>query len=151
MPDKPSSPDERISEALVEAIVKIVGAVSSGVGTAASVGQSTGGAQGSGGGTSAQAGLSAQAAASDVSNKVDVSAPEVIEGLNVHSLKDATLVNKTLVSQAQSNAKLYDVTASALGFAVLAAGANMHQQQAQQCRHGDLAANNQWVNCDKTG
>lgn len=73
-----------------------------------------------------------------------MSAAEVIESINVHSIKDLAELNKILVGQSQSNAKLYDVTATALGLAVLGSAHNMQLQQQMATDHRDLAHDRQW-------
>lgn len=141
--------EDTLSIAMTRAIETVIGAVAAGAASAAQATQSTAGAQAGTGGTTTQAGLSAQGATSDVSAKVDVSAAEVIESLNVHALKDAALVNKCLVGQAQSNAKLYDVTATALGLATLGATHNMTLQQQMASDHRDQNHDRQ-INVNET-
>ncbi len=137
-----------ISKALSEAVEKVIGAVAAGAASAAQTAQSTAGSQGTVGGAGAEAGLSSQGVSSDVQAKVDVSAAEVIESLNIQALKDAALVNKALVGQAQSNAKLYDVTATALGLATLGATHNMTLQQQMASDHRDQNHDRQ-INLDE--
>ncbi len=131
-----------IEKAMSDAIMKVIGAVADGAASGAV--QATSGAQGSGGGVSTQAGQSSQATESSAQHKVDVSVPEGMESLNLHCVKDANIVNKALVSQAQSNAKLYDVTATALGLATLTATHHMGLVQQASQDHRDLAHDRQW-------
>ena len=141
-----------IEKAMTDAIEKVIGAVAAGAATAAQAAQSTAGAQGTVGGAAAEAGLSSQGASSDVQAKVDVSAAEVIESLNIHSLKDAALANKMLVdaygARVATNSKLYDVTATALGLATLGATHNMTLQQQMGSDHRDQNHNKQ-INVDE--
>jgi len=142
-----------IERAMTEAIEKVIGAVAAGAASAAQVTQSTGGAQGTAGGASGQAGLSSQGVSSDVQAKVDVSAAEVIESLNVQGLKDAAIANKMLAdaygSRLASNSKLYDVTATALGLATLGATHNMTLQQQMASDHRDQNHDRQ-ININET-
>lgn len=135
-----------IEQAMTDAIMKVIGAVAAGAASGAV--QSTAGAQGVVGGAAAEAGLSSQGASSDVQTKVDVSAAEVIESLNIHSLKDAALANKALVNsfsaRTASNDKLYDITATALGLATLTATHHMGLVQQTSQDHRDLAHDRQW-------
>jgi hypothetical protein len=148
MVQKATESTDRLAEAFTKAIETVIGAVAAGAATAAQAAQATAGAQAATGGTSAQTGLAAQAAAADISYKADVSVPEVIESLNVHAVKDAVLVNKTLVAQAQSNAKLYDITATSLGLAALGASHNMALQQQMASDHRDQNHDKQ-INVDE--
>jgi hypothetical protein len=129
---------ERIINAVAESFATTAAASSGAAASGSS--ESATGAQAGAGGTSGQSGQVTQGAAGEVKTKDDVAAPEVIEALNVHSLKDAAIANKGLVdaqvSRFASNAKLFDVTATALGFATLGAGHNqsLHQQMASDHR-----------------
>ena len=140
-----------IEQALTEAIVKVIGAVAAGAGAGAT--QGTAGAQGTVGGAGSEAGLSSQGVSSDVQAKVDVSAAEVIESLNVQALKDAAIANKMLVdaygARTASNSKLYDVTATALGLATLGATHNMTLQQQMAADHRDQNHDRQ-INVNET-
>ena len=136
-----------VSDAIAEAVVAIVAAVGQAAG--ASVGQATAGAQGTVGGAGAEAGLSSQGVSGEVNNKIDVSVPEAMESMNLHALKDLNLVNKALVGQAQSNAKLYDVTATALGLAVLTATHHNGLQQQMASDHRDQNHDRQ-ININET-
>ena len=141
-----------IEAAMTKAIETVIGAVASGAASAAQAAQSTAGSQGTVGGSGAEAGLSSQGVSSDVQAKVDVSAGEIIESLNIHSLKDAQLANKMLVdaygARVASNSKLYDVTATALGLATLGATHNMTLQQQMASDHRDQNHNKQ-INIDE--
>jgi hypothetical protein len=141
-----------IEEAMTKAIETVIGAVAAGAASAAQAAQSTAGAQGTVGGAASEAGLSTQAVSGEVNNKIDVSAPEIIESLNVHALKDAALANKTLVAQFEAreatNSKLYDVTATALGLATLGTTHNMTLQQQMASDHRDQNHNKQ-INIDE--
>jgi hypothetical protein len=131
-----------IEQALSDAIVKVIAAVgaSAGAGTA----QATTGAQGTAGGTAVEAGQSSQSTQTGAAHKNDVSAPEAIESLNIHTVKDAIIANKALVAQQNSNSKLYDVTATALGLATLTATHHMGLVQQASQDHRDLAHDRQW-------
>ena len=131
-----------IEDAMTKAIMQVIGAVADGA-ASGSV-QATSGAQGTVGGTSVEAGQSSQSTQTGASHKNDVSAPEAIESLNIHAVKDAVLANKVLVGQAQSNGKLYDVTATALGLATLTATHHMGLVQQASQDHRDLAHDRQW-------
>ena len=133
-----------IEKALSDAIVKVIGAVADSAGAASGSAQATTGAQGTTGGASTEAGQSSQTTQSGAAHKNDVSVPELTESLNLHALKDAVLVNKALVGQSQSNAKLYDVTATALGLATLTATHHMGLVQQASQDHRDLAHDRQW-------
>jgi len=139
-----------IEKAMTEAIMKVIGAVASGA--AAGTTQATAGAQGTVGGAAAEAGLSSQGVSSDVQAKVDVSAAEVIESLNVHALKDTSIANKMLVdsygARLGSNAKLYDATATAIALATLGTTHNMTLQQQMASDHRDQNHNKQ-INIDE--
>ena len=145
--------DSRIAAAMTEAVEKVIGAVANGAASAANVSQSTAGAQGSAGGASGQAGLSSQGVSSDVQTKVDVSAAEAIESFNVHAVKDMGERNKAnsqfYNSLQSSNAKLYDVTATALGLATLGATHNMTLQQQMASDHRDQNHDRQ-ININET-
>ena len=140
-----------IEQALTDAIVKVIGAVAAGAGAGAV--QGTAGAQGTAGGAAAEAGLSTQGVSGEVNNKIDVSAPEVIESLNVQALKDAAMANKMLVdaygARTASNSKLYDVTATALGLATLGCTHNMTLQQQMASDHRDQNHDRQ-INVNET-
>ncbi len=131
-----------IEEAMTAAIMKVIGAVADGA-ASGSV-QASSGAQGTVGGAAVEAGQSSQTTVTGASHKNDVSVPEAIESMNLHALKDLNLVNKALVGQAQSNAKLYDVTATALGLATLTATHHMGLVQQASQDHRDLAHDRQW-------
>jgi hypothetical protein len=139
-----------IEQALTDAIVKVIGAVAAGAGAGAV--QGTAGAQGTAGGAAAEAGLSSQAVSGEVNNKIDVSAPEVIESFNVQALKDATIANKMMVdaygARTASNSKLYDITATSLGLAALGCTHNMTLQQQMASDHRDQNHNKQ-INIDE--
>jgi hypothetical protein len=139
----------KIEVALEQAAERIIGAVAdsfaetaaaSASGAASGTAQGTTGAQGTGGGSSGQSGQTTQGAAGEIKTKDDVAAPEVIEALNVHSLKDAAIANKMLVdsygSRIASNSKLFDVTATALGILTMGSTHNqsLHQQMASDHR-----------------
>lgn len=131
-----------IEKAITEAIVKVIGAVGNSAGAGAT--QASTGAQGTVGGTVTEAGQSSQSTQTGAAHKNDVSVPEGMESLNLHAVKDASLTNKALVSQAQSNAKLYDVTATSLGLATLTATHHMGLVQQASQDHRDLAHDRQW-------
>lgn len=135
-----------VSDAIADAVIAIVAAVGQAAG--ASAGQATAGAQGTVGGAASEAGLSSQGVSGEVNNKFDVSVPEAMESMNLHALKDVNLVNKALVGQAQSNAKLYDVTATALGLAVLTATHHNGLQQQMASDHRDQNHDKQ-INIDE--
>lgn len=141
-----------IERAMTEAITKVIAAVASGAAAGAGAGQATAGAQGTVGGSSGQTGLSSQGSSSDVQAKVDVSAAEVIESLNVQALKDAAIANKMLTdaygARLGSNNKLYDVTATALGLATLGVTHNMTLQQQMASDHRDQNHDRQ-INLDE--
>jgi len=147
MVDKVEVRFDPVSDAIAEAVIAIVAAVGSAAGTSA--GQATAGAQGTVGGAATEAGQSSQATVSSAQHKNDVSVPELTESLNLHALKDAVLVNKALVGQAQSNAKLYDVTATALGLAVLTATHHNGLQQQMASDHRDQNHDRQ-INLNET-
>ena len=141
-----------IEAAMTKAIETVIGAVANGAASAAGSTQSTAGAQGTVGGAGAEAGLSSQAVTGEVNNKIDVSAPEAMESLNIHTVKDAILTNKTLVAQFEAreatNSKLYDVTATALGLATLGCTHNMTLQQQMASDHRDQNHDRQ-INLDE--
>ena len=139
MTDRKVSP---IEEAMTAAVMKVIGAVADGA-ASGSV-QATAGTQATAGGAATEAGQSSQTTQSGAAHKNDVSVPEGMESLNLHALKDANLVNKALVGQAQSNAKLYDITATALGLATLTATHHMGLVQQASQDHRDLAHDRQW-------
>jgi hypothetical protein len=138
-----------IEKAMTAAIETVIGAVANGAASAAGATQSTAGSQGTAGGAGAEAGLSTQGVTGEVNNKIDVSVPEVIESLNIHALKDAVLVNKALVGQSQSNAKLYDITATALGLATLTATHHNGLQMQMASDHRDQNHDRQ-ININET-
>ena len=125
---------DRISEAFAKAIVDVVQAVAGAAGSVVGTNQQTAGAQGTTGGQASEGGVSAQQGSSQqhtgASHKNDVSAPELTESYNVSMLQDIAQMGK-------SNAKLYDVSATAIGLATLGSGANMYQQQINQTGHAD--------------
>ena len=147
MVDKVEVRFDPVSDAIAEAVIAIVAAVGSAAGTSA--GQATAGAQGTVGGAATEAGQSSQATMSSSQHKNDVSVPEAMESMNLHALKDVNLVNKALVGQAQSNAKLYDVTATALGLAVLTATHHNGLQQQMASDHRDQNHDRQ-INVNET-
>src|SRR5210317_524017 len=128
---------KQVSDAISKAIVSVVEAIAGAAGAAAGANQQTTGSQSTVGGAAGEAGQSSQATYTQSGHKNDVSVPEVLESLNVHALKDSVLVNKALVGQAQSNAKLYDVTATALGLATLFASSNNSVNMQMQSDHRD--------------
>ena len=141
-----------IEAAMTKAIETVIGAVAAGAASAAQAAQSTAGAQGTVGGAAAEAGLSSQAVSGEVNNKIDVSAPEAMESLNIHAVKDAVMANKTLVAQFEAreatNSKLYDITATALGLATLGTTHNMTLQQQMASDHRDQNHDRQ-INIDE--
>lgn len=140
MTDK-SSP---IEQAMTDAVAKVIAAVAAGAASSSGTVQTSSGSQGTGGGSVVEAGQSSQATQTSSEHMNDVSVPEAMESLNLHALKDANLVNKALVGQSQSNAKLYDVTATALGLATLTATHHMGLVQQASQDHRDLAHDRQW-------
>lgn len=141
----------RLASKMTDAIEQLIGAVAAGAASAAN--QATAGAQGTVGGAGAEAGLSSQGVTSDVGAKVDVSVPEAIESLNIHTVKDVAERNKAnsqfYNSLQSSNAKLYDVTATALGLATLGATHNMTLQQQMASDHRDQNHDRQ-INVNET-
>jgi hypothetical protein len=141
-----------IEKAMTDAIEKVIGAVAAGAAAASQVAQATSGAQGTAGGSATEAGLSTEAVTGEVNNKFDVSAPEIIESMNLHALKDVNLANKSLVNEfaarGSTNSKLYDITATALGLATLGCTHNMTLQQQQASDHRDQNHNKQ-INLDE--
>jgi hypothetical protein len=139
-----------IEAALTAAVVKVIGAVASGAASGST--QATSGAQGTAGGAAAEAGLSSQAVSGEVNNKIDVSAPEVIESFNVQALKDAVIANKMMVdsygARLASNLKLYDATATAISLAALGTTHNMTLQQQMASDHRDQNHDKQ-INIDE--
>jgi hypothetical protein len=139
-----------VEKAMTDAIMKVIGAVADGAASGAV--QATAGAEGAVGGAATQAGLSSQGVSSDVQAKVDTSAPEVIEALNVHSLKDAAMANKMMVdsygARLASNLKLYDASATAIALATLGTTHNMTLQQQMASDHRDQNHNKQ-INIDE--
>jgi hypothetical protein len=144
---------DTLNRALSEAVEKVIGAVAAGAATAAQAAQSTAGAQGTVGGAGAEAGLSSQGVSSDVQAKVDVSAAEAIESFNVHAVKDVAERNKAnsqfYNSLQSSNAKLYDVTATALGLLTMGSTHNMALQQQMASDHRDQNHDRQ-ININET-
>ena len=128
MTDK-SAIDE-INAAFTSAVVKVMEAVAGSAGSASGSTQQTAGAQGSVGGNAVEAGQGSQLTSADAQQKTDIGGPESTESYNVSQLQD-------IAAMAKSNAKLYDVSATALGLASLASGANMYQQQVNQTGHAD--------------
>ena len=100
-----------INKAIADIIEAVAGAAVAGAS------QSTAGALAGSGGNIVEAGQGSQATFTESANKADVSVPEVIESLNMEALADISAMGK-------SNAKLFDVTSTALGLAVLAATGN---------------------------
>jgi hypothetical protein len=123
-----------IGEAFSKAIVDVIQAVAGSAGAVVGTNQQTAGSQGTVGGESAEGGVSAQQGSSQqhtgASHKNDVSAPELIESYNLSMQNDIAQMSK-------SNAKLYDVSATAIGLATLGSGANMFQQQLNLTGHAD--------------
>jgi hypothetical protein len=117
-----------IAEAFSKAIVDVIQAVAGSAGSVVGANQQTAGAEGATGGVSAQQGSSQQH--TGASHKNDVSAPELIESYNLSMQNDIAQMSK-------SNAKLYDVSATAIGLATLGAGSNMFQQQVNLTGHAD--------------
>jgi hypothetical protein len=140
-----------IEKAMSDAIMKVIGAVADGA--AAGAVQATAGAQGTVGGAAGEAGLSTQGVSGEINNKIDVSAPEVIESVNLHIVKDLPVANKMLVdsygARLGSNNKLYDVTAVALGLATLGTTHNMTLQQQMASDHRDQNHDRQ-INVNET-
>ena len=139
-----------VEKAMTDAIMKVIGAVADGA--AAGAVQASAGAQGTVGGTAVEAGQSSQTTQTGAAHKNDVSAPEAIESLNIHVVKDAVLANKTIVAQFEAreatNSKLYDVTATALGLATLGTTHNMTLQQQMASDHRDQNHDKQ-INIDE--
>lgn len=135
------------------AIEKIVGAVAAGAGTAAQAGQSTVGAGAATAGTTSQSGQTTQGAAGEIRVKDDVSASEIIESVNLHITKDLGERNKAnnqfYNAMQSSNAKLYDVTASALGLATLGASHHNTLQMQMASDHRDQNHDRQ-INVNET-
>ena len=140
-----------IEQAMSDAIMKVIGAVADGA--AAGAVQATAGAQGTAGGAATEAGLSSQGVSSDVQAKVDVSAAEVIESLNIHALKDTSIANKMMVdsygARIASNNKLYDATATSISLATLGLTHNMTLQQQMASDHRDQNHDRQ-INVNET-
>ena len=140
-----------IEKAMTDAIMKVIGAVADGAASGAV--QATAGAQGTAGGAATEAGLSAQGVSSDVQAKVDVSAAEVIESVNLHVVKDLAVSNKMLVdsygARIGSNNKLYDATATAIALATLGTTHNMTLQQQMASDHRDQNHDRQ-INVNET-
>jgi hypothetical protein len=148
MPTETKKVFDPIADSIAKAVVTIVEAVAVTAAAGAGAAQSTAGTQSTTGGSATEAGQSSQATVSSAQHKNDVSVPEAMESLNLHAVKDANLVNKALVGQAQSNAKLYDVTTSALGLAVLGCTHNMTLQQQMASDHRDQNHDKQ-INIDE--
>lgn len=99
--------NKEMQEAFAGAIARVVKAVSGAAVSGAGSTQDVSGSLGS------AAGLTDQSAFSEAARKNDVSVPEGMESLNYSMLED-------VAARSKSNAKLYDITASALGIGVLA-------------------------------
>ena len=108
-----------ILDAVGVAAVSVTGQAGSGA-----VGQVTGGAN------ETVAGSGSQQTHTGASHKNDVSAPELTESYNVSMLQDIAHMGKV-------NARSFDVFSTALGFAALGSGANLHQQEANVTGHAD--------------
>ena len=125
---------DKINDAFSKAIVDVIQAVAGSAGSIAGTNQQTAGAQGTTGGQSSEGGVSAQQGSSQqhtgASHKNDVSAPELTESYNISLLQN-------IAQMGMSNAKLYDVSATAIGLATLGAGSNMFQQQINLTGHAD--------------
>jgi hypothetical protein len=119
-------------ERMEQMFLKLMAAVEVGVVAAIGVGQASGGAAGEavGGAAEGVQGGSGQNVQTGFSHKNDESAPEVIEAFNVAQLADIAHMSKV-------NSRTFDVISSALNFAVLGSGANLHQQQANVTTHAD--------------
>ena len=129
-----SKKTDQISDAFSKAIVDVIQAVAGSAGAVVGTNQQTAGSQGAVGGQASEGGVSAQQGSSQqhtgASHKNDVSAPELIESYNLSMQNDIAQMSK-------SNAKLYDVSATAIGLATLGAGSNMFQQQINLTGHAD--------------
>ena len=140
-----------IEKAMSDAIMKVIGAVADGA--AAGAVQATAGAQGTSGGTAVEAGQSSQNTQTGAAHKNDVSAPEVIESVNLHIVKDLAIANKMTVdsygARIGSNNKLYDATATAIALATLGATHNMTLQQQMASDHRDQNHDRQ-INVNET-
>ena len=151
MPSKIEVVVNPIEKAMTDAIMKVIGAVADGA--AAGAVQATAGAQGTAGGAAAEAGLASEAVTGEVNNKFDVSAPEVIESVNLHIVKDLAVANKMLVdsygARIASNNKLYDATATAVSLATLGLTHNMTLQQQMASDHRDQNHDRQ-INVNET-
>jgi hypothetical protein len=146
----------KIEIALEAAAEKIIGAVASSfseTATATGVATGAGAGQGTGGAAAGTTGQTTQGAAGEVKTKDDVGGPEVIESLNVQALKDAAIANKMMVdsygARIASNNKLFDLTATALGFATLGAGHNQSLHQQMGTDHRDQNHDRQ-INVNET-
>jgi hypothetical protein len=150
----------KIEIALEEAAERIIGAVANSFAetaessaAASGAAQGTTGAQGTAGGAAGETGQSTQGSAGEIKTKDDVAGPEVIESLNIHSLKDAAIANKMMVdsygARIASNNKLFDLTATALGFATLGAGHNQSLHQQMGTDHRDQNHDRQ-INVNET-
>lgn len=153
---------DRIVTALEAAAERIIDAVAQSFATSATAqastaaggaGQSTVGAQAGAGGSGSNTGQSTQGAAGEVKTKDDVAAPEVIEAFNVQALKDTVIANKALVdsqgARFASNAKLFDITATALGMLTMGSTHNMGLQQQMASDHRDQNHDRQ-INVNET-
>jgi len=142
---------ERIINAVAESFASTAAASSGGAASGSS--ESATGAQAGAGGASGQSGQVTQGAAGEVKTKDDVAAPEIIEGLNVHALKDAVMANKMLVdsygARLASNGKLFDITATALGMLTMGSTHNMALQQQMASDHRDQNHDRQ-INVNET-
>lgn len=121
---------DQISDAFAKAIVSVVEAVGGAAGAVVGSNQQTAGTQSTAGGAAVEAGQSSQSTQTTAGHKNDVSAPELTESYNVSLLQDIAQMGKT-------NAKLYDITATALGLGALGSGANMFQAQINLTGHAD--------------
>jgi hypothetical protein len=140
-----------IEQAMSDAIMKVIGAVADGA--AAGAVQATAGAEGAVGGAASEVGLSSQGVSSDVQAKVDVSAAEVIESVNLHVVKDLAIANKMTIdsygARIASNNKLYDATAAAIALSTLGTTHNMTLQQQMASDHRDQNHDRQ-INVNET-
>jgi len=131
-----------VTDALAKAVATVFEAVSGAAASAVGTNQQTAGAVGGVGGNTVQAGQGSQVTSTEAAVKNDVSVPEVIESLNLAQLADVGAMSK-------SNAKLYDITATALGLATLGATHNMTLQQQMASDHRDQNHDRQ-INVNET-
>lgn len=110
-----SDQDSAVVIAINKAIADVIAVVSDASVAAAT--QATAGSSAGVGGNTVQGGQGSQTTVTESANKADIGGPEITESLNLHMLSDAVAMGK-------SNAKLFDVTATALGLATLAATGN---------------------------